>query len=98
MLKAVSTSYIKFVFIAHSTKTSIWEVITLDDSQMLGSVRWFGRWRKYSFFPYNNTVYEVKCLRDIANFCEDKTLEHNRMRKQNVADTKGSAHQRIATS
>ena len=59
-----------------SGKTRIWEVLPEHSVIPLGTVKWFGRWRKYSFFPELNTVYEQDCLRDIAEFCETITRQH----------------------
>lgn len=59
-----------------SGKTKIWEVLTTYDDSLLGIVGWFGRWRKYSFYPAPNTVFEKDCLRDIADFCETETEKH----------------------
>jgi hypothetical protein len=50
-------------------KTDIYKVVTkYDTPEILGSIEWFGRWRKYAFFPYQNTVFEPVCLNDIINF------------------------------
>ena len=49
----------------------------------IGAVSWFGRWRKYCFFPAAETVYEQDCLRDIAAFCEQKTTEHRQDKERN---------------
>jgi hypothetical protein len=38
----------------------------------LGIVKWHIPWRRYCLFPING-VFEYKCLRDIADFCEDRT-------------------------
>lgn len=67
--------YIRFAFInqSDSGKTKIWEVMTVDGQTVLGSVKWFGRWRKYSFAPASDTVFEEQCLRDIADFCQEQT-------------------------
>ena len=59
----------------HITGTEIFEISTADRTQLLGQVRWFPRWRKYSFFPRPDRVFESSCLRDIADFCERETLE-----------------------
>jgi len=60
---------------SNSGKTVIWDVDAKDGS-VLGTVKWFGRWRKYCYFPEPNCVYEQVCLRDIAQFLEDRTKEH----------------------
>jgi hypothetical protein len=44
-----------------------------DEPVILGAVKWFGRWRRYAFFPGAQTVYEATCLREIADFCADQT-------------------------
>lgn len=58
-------------------KTSIW-IVRQKDGTALGDVRWYGPWRCYSFFPLASTVFERKCLRDIADFCERQTQARRR--------------------
>lgn len=78
-------SFIKFVFITYSPtgKTGIWEVFSCDsvgkqaEVTSLGAIKWFGRWRRYCFFPGSNTVFDTGCLEEIANFCDTKTRLHN---------------------
>lgn len=66
--------WIRFEFNGSTGKTKWWLVLTNDAHPVkLGTVKWFGRWRQYGFFPEPNTVYERQCLRDIADFCETKT-------------------------
>lgn len=75
-------SYIFFrnVGTTKSGKTSIWHVTPEHSTEPLGVVKWFGRWRKYSFFPAVETVYEETCLREIGQFCETITKEHKNVR------------------
>jgi hypothetical protein len=54
----------------HIGKTHVWSVTAKRDGLCLGYVHWFGRWRKYSFFPNDYTTYEQVCLRDIAEFLD----------------------------
>lgn len=54
-------------------KTKQWRVSTADRAATLGVIKFFPRWRKYSFWPNANTLYEADCLRDIADFCEGQT-------------------------
>jgi len=71
-------SYINFLgpFRRDGQKTCHWEVVSKDGGGELGAVKWFGRWRCYAFFPNPDTVFERKCLRDIADFCEGETQRH----------------------
>lgn len=78
-------SFIKFEYDGDSEtgKTGIWRVVPVDDAGavVLGYVRWFGRWRRYSFFPHAGTVYESVCLRDLAAFCDQETNKHRLHRR-----------------
>lgn len=60
-----------------SGKTSVWDVVTTDNDP-IGEIRWFGRWRQYSFYAAPLTIFERSCLRTIADFCEDATRQHRR--------------------
>jgi len=66
--------------VSASGKTSIWPVLTMEGYQ-LGVVKWFGRWHQYAFYPAPDTVFERSCLRDIARFCEDRTVEMRRKKR-----------------
>ena len=71
--------YIRFSFngeTSESGKTQIWEVTAKSDGFNLGQVRWFGRWRKYSFFPAPECVFEETCLGDVAEFIKWATHTH----------------------
>lgn len=60
-----------------SGKTKIWDVCSRTN-QILGLIFWYAPWRKYVFGPENGTVFDEKCLIDIAGFCQEKTREHKR--------------------
>lgn len=62
--------------------TKIWLVLTDSPTTELGQVRWFARWRKYSFFPASATIFEETCLREIAFFCETATQLHKAAKKK----------------
>ena len=57
-------------------KTQVFTIQT-NDSVLLGTVKWYGPWRKYSFYPSVGTLYEPICLRDIAAFI-DKLMEERK--------------------
>lgn len=68
--------YIKFVECPPTGKTQRWEVKTQKDDKLLGRISWYGAWRGYTFSPAFPTIFEQDCLRDIANFIEDKTKNY----------------------
>ncbi len=68
-------THIEFVHegMSLSGKTGIWIVLAKRGGGVLGKVKWFSRWRKYSFFPAQDCVFEQTCLREIAEFIELRT-------------------------
>ena len=53
-------------------KTRAWRVRPKGGAGSLGTILWYGPWRRYSFFPLEETVLEATCLRDIAAFCDEQ--------------------------
>jgi hypothetical protein len=51
-------------------------------SEVIGYIKWFGRWRKYGFFPKPDTIYEETCLREIAHFGQMLTHVHRLLKAQ----------------
>jgi hypothetical protein len=54
-------------------KTNTYSVHSNYGGDELGSIRWFGRWRKYAFFPCHETVYEEVCMRELSDFIVAET-------------------------
>lgn len=69
-------THIRFSLVGTSPsgKTSLWNVYA-EAGTYLGEVKWFGRWRKYSFYPAPDCVFEQTCLRELAEFIEARTRE-----------------------
>jgi len=68
--------WIKMVLLEEKPKTNVWSIQTIESGLEIGIIKWRPSWRKYCFFPDNETVFEEDCLRDIANFIEDKSIQH----------------------
>jgi len=72
--------YVDFELFSESKsgKTKIWNVVTQIGSKILGTISWYGAWRRYCFYPLfgDITIFEETCLRDIADFIEQQTREH----------------------
>lgn len=81
-MQDVKQTYIRMVPIdvPPSRKTRVWSVRALRDDAELGQVKWFGRWRKYAFFPID-AIFEEVCLREVADFIEAVTREHRAMKQ-----------------
>ena len=59
--------------ISPSGKTKTWKVQNRETLEILGTIEWFGRWRKYTFAPKPDMVFEETCLRDISEFIQQET-------------------------
>jgi hypothetical protein len=57
-----------------AAKTKRFRVCALDCTS-LGIIRFYPRWRKYAFYPNNDTLYESDCRIDIAEFCKAETAK-----------------------
>ena len=62
--------WINFKIIKDNGVTKIWEIKPKKEELPLGFIKWYPPWRKYAFFPVDDTLYEPTCLRDIAKFIE----------------------------
>jgi hypothetical protein len=70
--------YISFILSGYSRSglTKIWNILSIDNNDCLGTIKWFPNWRKYCFYPSNDCVFEQDCLRVISNFIESETTLH----------------------
>ena len=57
--------------LSKSGKTKLW--IVSSNGLDLGSISFFGRWRKYCFYPEQNMLFDHICLNEIAGFCKKET-------------------------
>lgn len=52
-------------------KTQIWAVTSANHGDILGLIKWFSRWRQYTFYPEPGTIFNKDCLVDISLFIYD---------------------------
>ena len=74
--------WIYFSAVASTGKTTIYNCYNEEHKTFLGEVKWYAPFRKYSFFPAANIVFETQCLKDIASFLDQLMLER-KLQKQN---------------
>lgn len=56
--------------------TRVFKITNRNNGVSLGVIKWHPQWRRYSFYTEGlDTVFDPRCLRDILEFCEAKTLE-----------------------
>jgi hypothetical protein len=70
-------AFVKFenAGLSDSAKTQKWLASSVAGA-ILGNISWFSQWRRYAFQPIAGTVYDATCLREIADFIENRTEEH----------------------
>lgn len=59
------------------TKTKRWSVTNSCSSFEIGEVKWFNSWRRYTFQPAPNCVFDVTCLSEIIHFINNVTMVRN---------------------
>lgn len=74
----IKGKYVRFIETdpSKSGKTKIWDVTTMDRSGLLGQVRWWSQWRKYTFHPSPTSLFDFDCLTEIGRFCRTETESH----------------------
>jgi len=60
--------YIRFEWMGGTIKTQKYACLSNSSHSHLGTVKWWGPWRQYCFFPHGNTVFNVGCMTDINDF------------------------------
>ncbi len=64
-------------------KTSVWQCANNKSFSYLGIVKWYGPWRQYCFFPFENTIFNKGCLEDINDFITQLMDERNVKKETN---------------
>lgn len=54
-------------------ETKVWVVKSAQGDRTLGQVRWHAPWRRYTFQPLGNTVFDWECLQHIGVFLVKET-------------------------
>jgi hypothetical protein len=78
--------------VSKGAKTRRFSVLSRTTRSLLGYIKWFPNWRKYCFFPLNS-LFDDKCLRQVAQFCEEATTIH-KSRLPNIQRQKDMAKAR----
>ena len=81
--------------VSKAAKTRLFSVFNSSNRSLLGYVKWWGNWRKYCFFPLNS-LFDDKCLEQIAVFCREATTAHKSRlpNKKRIKDLQKAKRQR----
>lgn len=61
-----------------SKKTNVYIIRSQEGTLLLGSIKWYGPWRKYCFFPQPDCVFESKCIDDINDFLKQLMVDRKK--------------------
>lgn len=78
----VRSKWLAFEQTTGTAKTERWLVKSKSSGDVLGEIRWFGRWRCYSFYPESETIFNAGCLLDIGIVCHVLTKDHTKTRQE----------------
>ena len=81
--------YIEAVLVIYGPRrnTAIYGVVATSNRSKLGLLKWYSPWRKYCFFPEDGTVFDARCLKQIAEWI----TELNKRHKERLLELKGGA-------
>lgn len=76
-MSPVGSGYLRFVEDTSipGLATRVILVQSTRSSALLGHIRWFGRWRQYTFWPRPNTTFNQSCLAEINGQIRDLMAE-----------------------
>ena len=89
MSKIVQTEFLTFEEREPKEKTKVFSIATKAGT-IIGWIQWYGGFRKYSFFPEANTVWDENCLKDVQSFIGK--LMHQRKADAQVAAQSKNIH------
>jgi hypothetical protein len=64
-------NYLRFEKEADTGRTEQYGVFSALHGDRLGTVKWYGAWRQYAFFPERETVWNRDCPRQLAGFLDE---------------------------
>lgn len=65
------SDWIKFEPQPTSTKTAVVRVVSKSQDSVLGTIRWYGPWRQYVFYPAAACLFSRGCLEDVNEAIRD---------------------------
>ena len=62
--------YVVYELPTNGKKTGTYYICNVGANNIIGEIKWWSGWRKFCYFPYEDTVWDSKCLNDITNLLE----------------------------
>jgi hypothetical protein len=84
--------YLRFEMVEKKPTTEVYVVSSLKkfDTEVLAKISWYGKWRRYVFYPSEGTLFDAACLGEVKEFIDNLMKERkqaNMVRGQRVGKT-----------
>lgn len=76
MQDTIITKYMTFQRTESRGSTLVYHVKNLHGNFLLGVIKWYPPFRKYSFFPEEGMVFDARCLNEIVKVITDLNEFH----------------------
>jgi len=80
--KYKSTVHLRFDEVKDTGKTKVWKVVSTHANADLGEIKWYYAWRRYVFYPDEDTLYDSRCLTIIINFINSEMEARKKSKKK----------------
>jgi hypothetical protein len=69
------SKYLELRELERKPKTIVYGLFSKQHGDKLGEIKWFARWRQYTFFPEKDTIWNRTCLLDVIHFLSKAMVE-----------------------
>ena len=52
------------------------------DTEVLAKISWFGKWRRYVFYPSEGTLFDAACLGEVKEFIDNLMKERKQSNRE----------------
>ena len=71
----LKSKYMEAIIQAATGTTWRWWITSKSSGDTLGSIRWYGPWRQYCFFPTEGTLFNSGCMESLVEFLKEANVE-----------------------
>ena len=72
------SEYLVFRELPTPGKTKVISVDSKRSGGRLGTIKWYGAWRQYTFQPWAGTIWNTGCLQDVNAYIEELMVDRRR--------------------
>lgn len=77
----LTNPYLTFTRAPAPGTTQVWHVRSTRSGDLLGTIKWYGAWRQYTFWPEPHTTFNTGCLDTITRAVDALTAAWRQARR-----------------